>query len=1057
MLAIVFAFHAASAIAQLSNSGTLFYAGFMQNYGGSSDRYLELSIASDLITTGTVSSNAGFNQSFSVTPGTVTSVIVPQTHMHMGSETVQELGIKVESVDPITVHALNFEAYTADGTSLLPFPMLGTDHMVLAYAGLSVFPGLLSELLVVATADGTEVEITPTAFTLGGHPAGVPFTVLLNEGQSYQVQAASGDDDLTGTRVRVTNAPDPCTPIAVFSGAVCTNVPTACVACDHLFEQNFPVQAWGMQALAVPFLSTSTYSLRVIARDDGATVTIDGSPLMLNAGQWIDQAGVSLPRCIEADAPIGVAQYMEGVNCANNGDPAMVFLPAQDQGITQATVGAISSPVITDQYLNIVTEAANAGSIELNGAPIPALNYLPFPNCTSWVYHTGPLPPGSSVIEAPLPFRATVYGLGSAESYASSLGAILPQVIYEGDTTICWDGDSITLTAPPELVDPWWALAGAPEDTLATDSVYTFMPVDQQVMVVHDGSGVDACFGLGYAYTIELLQPITLTALAPDSACAFTEVDLEAVASPLLPGLSYAWTSSAALTDPFAAITSATFFGSGWVSVTVQSIEGCNTEVDSAFVAVVPNALMGVDATALDSSTCPGGTTQLIANIQQAIASDDLDGGLGALWSAVQGGQVGTSCGAGPDAALVFDGAPPRRATTQTMDVQSGGEIRFELMVSNGSVCDNADPGDDIELLYSTTGGAIWYWIATFDEAGFPVFTPLSITLPPAALSANTQFRWQQVGSFAPGDDVWALDNVVISREQWTGTEILWTPASSLNDPTIPDPMATPTDTTVYAITVTDDVSGCVVTGSVTVNVGGPLTVDAWAPAQICYPMWVSIQAFASDTVGTTYDWDEVGSTGCTIFDPYSPNASLNCVPGSYLIAVSITSGDSCTASDTVAVEVVPGTPLPVIVQSGNHLIVPDVYSSYQWYFNGVAIPAGITDSLLIGAVNGVYSVWVIDMNGCMNISEGYPIWTSIEEPGSEELTVAFDPVSSSITVTSPSGIDEVRVHTTIGQLIAHEHGRSAARFSIPVPAQAIYLVKVVIEGRAHAARVAAF
>ncbi len=72
------------ASAQLDNGGTLFYAGFMQNYGGSTDRYLELSIASDLITTGTVSSNAGFSQTFSVTPGTVTSVIVPQTHMHLG-------------------------------------------------------------------------------------------------------------------------------------------------------------------------------------------------------------------------------------------------------------------------------------------------------------------------------------------------------------------------------------------------------------------------------------------------------------------------------------------------------------------------------------------------------------------------------------------------------------------------------------------------------------------------------------------------------------------------------------------------------------------------------------------------------------------------------------------------------------------------------------------------------------------------------------------------------------------------------------------------------------
>lgn len=50
------------------------------------------------------------------------------------------------------------------------------------------------------------------------------------------------------------------------------------------------------------------------------------------------------------------------------------------------------------------------------------------------------------------------------------------------------------------------------------------------------------------------------------------------------------------------------------------------------------------------------------------------------------------------------------------------------------------------------------------------------------------------------------------------GTEYVWTPAGTLNDPTLQNPTATPLVTTTYTVTVTDD-NGCVSTDEVTVYV----------------------------------------------------------------------------------------------------------------------------------------------------------------------------------------------------------------------------------------------
>ncbi|MBK8583728.1 MAG: IgGFc-binding protein [Flavobacteriales bacterium] len=55
-------------------------------------------------------------------------------------------------------------------------------------------------MLIVATEDGTEVEITPTTGTQGGQAAGVPFLVSLEAGETYQVKAGTGRETFPAVR-----------------------------------------------------------------------------------------------------------------------------------------------------------------------------------------------------------------------------------------------------------------------------------------------------------------------------------------------------------------------------------------------------------------------------------------------------------------------------------------------------------------------------------------------------------------------------------------------------------------------------------------------------------------------------------------------------------------------------------------------------------------------------------------------------------------------------------------------------------------------------------------
>src|SRR5207244_3188233 len=185
----------------LGNQGTNFWLMFPQAYfDGFGTAIQRLFITSTVNTSGTVSiPSAGFNftQNFTVQANTVLTVQLPFVQVYE-SDMVQAKGIHVTSQQPVTVYGLNQRTATSDAFLGLPVNTLGTEYYILTYSNMSFAPS--SEFGVVAQEDGTTVTITP-AVTTGSRIGGVPYSITLNQGQTYLLQntVPNATGDQTGS------------------------------------------------------------------------------------------------------------------------------------------------------------------------------------------------------------------------------------------------------------------------------------------------------------------------------------------------------------------------------------------------------------------------------------------------------------------------------------------------------------------------------------------------------------------------------------------------------------------------------------------------------------------------------------------------------------------------------------------------------------------------------------------------------------------------------------------------------------------------------------------
>ena len=364
---------------------------------------------------------------------------------------------------------------------------------------------------IVATRDGTTIEITPTQ-NIVGHSANETFTITLNRGETFSLAATgtSGSSHLRGTKIVADK------PIAVTSS-------------DDSIRINFGWDLTGDQLVPVDLLGTEYIALRgafdgervyVTAVEDGTSVTVNGgtpSSVTLNAGESADFRFSGTGMFLESNQRIYVLHLTgESVEAGSALLPPLNCTGAEQVGFIRGQ---------GTNYLYLLTQAGNEDFFLLNGTPgmINGSSFSTIPGSNGeWVAAridaTSMLNFGSPNLirnTEGLFHLGVLYftGPGSSYGYFSQYNSLY----FGGEATIC-KGDTAVFDAGPDRDSYLWS-DGSTGQTLAvseagkywvtityetctlTDTVQVFV-IDAPVDL-----GTDTTMCIGQTFDIDATHP----------------------------------------------------------------------------------------------------------------------------------------------------------------------------------------------------------------------------------------------------------------------------------------------------------------------------------------------------------------------------------------------------------------------------------------------------------------------------------------------------------------------------------------------------------------------
>ena len=267
---------------------------------------------------------------------------------------------------------------------------------------------------VVATEANTIVTITPTQ-DLVGHPAGVPFDVVLPEaGSTYSARATStaAGAHPVGTRVTadkpvaITLSDDSCNG-TIFGGCA-----------DLMGDQVVPDNILGTEYIPVHGYLAGDDRIQIVATTDNTTVTVDGGLVaVLNDGEAYQHVLNTPSAFIEASSPVAVWQST-GFGCELGG----AQLPSVKCTGSNSTVFVRSTN--ETMRFNLLVPTGGEGDFLFNGnaGVITANMFAVVPGNLNWMFAQvttleGMIPVGSATrIEN----TSTVFHMGIINGGASS-------------------------------------------------------------------------------------------------------------------------------------------------------------------------------------------------------------------------------------------------------------------------------------------------------------------------------------------------------------------------------------------------------------------------------------------------------------------------------------------------------------------------------------------------------------------------------------------------------------------------------------------------------------
>jgi hypothetical protein len=272
---------------------------------------------------------------------------------------------------------------------------------------------------------------------------------------------------------------------------------------------------------------------------------------------------------------------------------------------------------------------------------------------------------------------------------------------------------------------------------------------------------------------------------------------------------------------------------------------------------------------------------------------------------------------------------------------------------SKGSV--SILPGNT-QVVYAPLGGEIFGW-DTFTytvadgEGGSSTATVSVLILPPVEADAGNDTTVCSGSSIRfNGEGVSYIGAIKFE----------WSPTTGVSNPSIADPVVTPTTTTTYTLTVIDGF-GCSATDQITVTVV-PAAVTTLSPnTTICSGGSTQLEA----TGGVSYVWSPAAGLNSTTTPVVSASPSTTTT-----YSVQITTADGCVVSRFVTVTVAPmatasaGPDVSLCVGSSVQLVATGG-TTYSWSpATGLSNP-NVANPLASPTATTTYTVIITNAGGC--------------------------------------------------------------------------------------------
>lgn len=253
-----------------------------------------------------------------------------------------------------------------------------------------------------------------------------------------------------------------------------------------------------------------------------------------------------------------------------------------------------------------------------------------------------------------------------------------------------------------------------------------------------------------------------------------------------------------------------------------------------------------------------------------------------------------------------------------------------------------------------------------------------------------------------------------------------WGPAEFLDDPTIPNPIATPDTTFTFGVRSIDS-NGCEAEDLVTVFVlSEPVVEPISIDTTLCTASTIEMPlGNLSNVAGYTYEWSP--TTG--LDDPYSPQPIAQ-ISGSIVYNLTVTNAGGCQNVQTITINA-PENPVELTVDDieicngGSGLITaPEGFATYEWS-NGES-----TNVIEVTEV-GNYSVIVTNDEGCT---------------ASTDVDVTENPTPIEVAVPDAEicfGIGDVTILTATAGFATYEWSNGATTDAIEVAELGEYNVAV--------------